>query len=248
MKILFTLIFSILSFSSQAKILSTPTVGVLLDEIESSNVGVKKLMNPRQRHEACYHIGKINSFGQLLILQLQSIDSDESISKSVLKNANKVINKSKKMNKYCQNISTGLSFGSIMLNSRTNAVEKAIESIREKLTQQQLDSQLDNLANISLDRMLRKIENLPMDFDLELSESVPFEKFKPESCLNIGQYVPYYEVVGQYPKLERVEMQQLQNDNFKFLMEEIKELCFNERGYYKYFQDVSDLHKILGQR
>jgi hypothetical protein len=243
MKKLMSTLCLILTLSAQASITELPSLDVLMNELNASIVAIQRTLDPLDKESTCYHIGKSLSIVEYVNhqLKLEQIQLD----KRAESNFNNLFKRVQKFKRYCENKLERITLDGAYLLSRSNRSAK-------NLTRVQSDNEVNSSEevfreNISWikNKFTIKIQELPLNFNLPMDENSEAILFKPTSCLAIGKIVPYYQMIKVYQQQHNRKVLSV-NSQFDFLMKELKDICFNQRGYSKYVRDVRNLREALG--
>jgi hypothetical protein len=249
MRTIFGFLFCLFSLQTQAKIIEMPNVGALLHELQSELVSMEHTVDPLNKQFSCYHIGKSQTL-LALINETSVLRSDLSQkNKKILKNISKKIND---FNKYCSNKSSKITLDAMALLFKRRSIEAKVAKLETTLS----DLLTLNIIEKRELNLLQKLKDLslelPTQFGSTFKEEISPEDFKPESCVAIGRIVPIFEIAGLIDASSlndndsKTIVENIKNDpNIRFIVEELKSICFDERGFSKYVRDVKNFQSKM---
>jgi hypothetical protein len=237
---------------AQSKIVEIPTVAILLNELQSELISLEHTVDPLNKQFSCYHIGKSQILASLINDSLKSSTDLEKKERRLLDSIDK---KLQNLNKYCSNKSKKITIDAMGLLLKRRILEAKVAKSEARLQEFQLISNFNIVTKHELN-ILQKLKDLsielPTQFGSTFREDIAAEDFKPESCLAIGRVVPMFEIAGLIESSvindaqAKVLVETIKNDkNLRFIIDELKSICFDERGFSKYVRDVKNLQSKL---
>jgi len=250
--ILLTFLFTISSNFAHSKIVETPNVGLLLSELHSELVSLEHTVDPLSKQFSCYHIGKSQALATLVN---EGIKNNNELDKKDRKLIAFIHNNLEKLNKYCSNKSKKITIDAMGLLLKRRILEAKVIKSETRLQATQSINNLNVLEKHELN-MLQKLKDLslelPTQFGSSFREDIAAEDFKPESCLAIGRVVPIFEIASLIDPsaISDASAQALvilikSDKNLRFIVDELKSICFDERGFSKYVRDVKNFQSKL---
>lgn len=250
MRAIFLTFFILFSMSlASAKILENPNLGTLLTELQLELVSLEHTIDPLNKQYSCYHSGKAQSIADIIHITLQRTSY---LSKKEIKNISNIFDRLKSISHYCSNNSKKITIQAMILLLKRRKVENKIKKIEHDL------SGLNELEIVHgheltiINNLKQLVASLPTQFGSIFSDDIAASQFKPESCLAVGKIVPLFEIslllktetMASVDNETKTLVRMIKTDqNLHFTIEELKSICFDERGFAKYIRDVKNLQQ-----